>query len=363
LVTIEQIFRPRKNVADTVLQQTLQVVADSLGKRGQAKRSQARDNEIFGPVTAAMIETFNAGEVHLAIKLADGCHRLAKQHEAVTGSEIHKGAITFDLGLMYLAIDDYTAAARYFEIAEHETRATEKAEHPDNAESSFTLFRSRVFELNVWDRIADLAAQYPLAGYKELWGTNYDKAAARADWEKLSDNSKLLYVITALRRMRYRELSDSTTWTGASSLHLAHWNLSADLSRVVETELKRRKQCPPPKSSATKPISTLGQLLDQCFHHTTKPANLSQLQIALHAKHKVTDSATFDSAFPAIRKEIEQATAWEDRVANAVYVLRAARNQVAHSVDDSMLLFKDPSAATFVVDVLLSLCRVGDWTN
>ena len=113
MATIEQIFRPRKNVADTVLQQTLQAVADSLGNRGQAKRSQARDNEIFGPVTAAMVETFNAGEVHLAIKLADGCYKLAKQHEAATGSEIHKGAITFDLGLMYLAIDDFRRAVDF----------------------------------------------------------------------------------------------------------------------------------------------------------------------------------------------------------------------------------------------------------
>ena len=72
---------------------------------------------------------------------------------------------------------------------------------------------------------------------------------------------------------------------------------------------------------------------------------------------------TFDAAFPQIRKEIESGTTWEDRIANAVYLLRASRNQVAHSIDDSMVLFKDPMAATFTVDVLLSLCRVEGWTN
>jgi hypothetical protein len=45
------------------------------------------------------------------------------------------------------------------------------------------------------------------------------------------------------------------------------------------------------------------------------------------------------------------------------YLLRAARNQVAHSVDDSMVLFKDQKAATFTVDVLLALCRVDLWTS
>ena len=41
----------------------------------------------------------------------------------------------------------------------------------------------------------------------------------------------------------------------------------------------------------------------------------------------------------------------------------ATRNQVAHGVDDSMVLFKDASAAAFTVDVLLSLCHVEGWTN
>src|SRR5262249_11791904 len=63
------------------------------------------------------------------------------------------------------------------------------------------------------------------------------------------------------------------------------------------------------------------------------------------------------SAIPVIRKQIEQGAAWEDRIASAVYLPRAVRNQVAHSIDDSMVLYKDPPAATFTVDVL-SLYRV-----
>jgi hypothetical protein len=164
--------------------------------------------------------------------------------------------------------------------------------------------------------------------------------------------------------MRYLQLAKTATWDGAGSLHLAHWNLSADLGRVVETELKRKKKCPPPRSATTKPINTLGTLLEQCFAHTSKPPDLSKLQRDLHANtHKVIDSTTFEAAFPNIRKEIEHGATWEDQIANAVYLLRATRNQVAHSVDDSMVLFTDPKAATFTVDVLLSLCHVEGWTN
>lgn len=94
-----------------------------------------------------------------------------------------------------------------------------------------------------------------------------------------------------------------------------------------------------------------------------KPANLSKLQIDLHAKLLVSDSATFDAAFNIIRAGVESGTTWEERIANTVYLLRATRNQVAHSVDDSTVLFSDPEAAKFTVDALLSLCHVEGWTN
>lgn len=359
VMTAGQVFAQRKKIADSVFGQTLRAIDTQLIQRGKAGRHQVNDNTLFGPISTAVKEAHDAGEIQLAISLSEAAYKMAQAYETKTGGEIHKGAIIFDLALMHLAIDDFASAMRYFEIAEAETRATETAAEPAKAPSTFTLFRFGLFEQGFWDRIDGKAKKYPVEGYKELWGVDFDKTAAKDDWDKLSDNSKLLYIITVAQRMRYRELAEETGWDGASSLHLAHWNLSADLGRVVETELKRKKQCPAGSSA-----NTLGALLEQCFKHTTKPENLSKLQIDLHGKtHKVSDSKTFDTASPNIKKAIEHGATWDDRIANAVYLLRATRNQVAHSVDDSMVLFKDPKAATFTVDVLLSLCRVEGWTN
>ena len=276
-MTINDVFTERKRIAEAVFGQTLEAVQKQLNERGKADRSQVKDNAIFGPISAAVAEAYKAGEAQLAIWLSEAAFKKAKEYEERTGGEIHKGAITFDLALMYLFRDDFTAALRYFEIAEVETRATETAEDSGKTPSTFALFRFELFEKNFWDRIDGEGKRFPVMGYKELWNVDYDKTAAKADWDKLSNNSKLLYIITVARRMRYRLLAEETTSNGANSLHLAHWNLTADLARIIETELKPKKQCP-----ANSQANTLGQVLEQCFKHTTKPQDLSASEKTSH---------------------------------------------------------------------------------
>jgi hypothetical protein len=356
---VHEIFATRKHVADALIDQILKTVRTNLESRGKADRDQGKDDMLFSEVTSVLVEAATAGEFQLAIDVSKRCCALAQNYELSTGGQIHKGAITFNLALMYLAIDDFTAAMRYFEIAEAETRASQQQADPNKADSTFDLFRTfDLFDRNFWHDIDRKAAAHPLPVYRTLWGIDFGSGAAKDDSKKLSYNSTLLYLIALARRMRYHQLAKETTWVGANSLHLAHWNLSADLGRLLETEMKKR--CPPPPLGARKP--TLLSLLLQCFHHTTKPVDLSKLQEDLHKVHKVSDSSTFDAAFPILRNEIECGTR-DVRIANAVYLLGATRNQVAHGVDDSIVLFKDPSAAAFTVDVLLSLCHVEGWTN
>jgi hypothetical protein len=272
---------------------------------------------------------------------------------------------------MYLQIDDFTAAMRYFEIAEAETRKTEDAANPGGPPSTFSLYRFDLFGKNFWDRIERQLDKFPVPIYKELWGVEYSKTTAVADLEKLSENSKLLYIIATAQRLRYRELAEETGWDGADSLRLAHWNLAADLARLLETELKSilaARGGPVPGEL----FGVLGQ-----FTATTKPSGLGPKINQLHShpsyNYLVKDTASFNAKFPDIRKAIEDPARqslfstpgdwWNDRVYHAVYLLYATRNQVAHKVDAQMDLYKDPTAATFTVDVLLSLCRLDGWTN
>jgi hypothetical protein len=178
----------------------------------------------------------------------------------------------------------------------------------------------------------------------------------RGSWRRVSANSKLLFLINIAQRIRYKQLLTQSKYPKSKSLSLSYWNLCADLSRLLETEVARRAK-PAPASYK------LYILLTQGFTSTTH-GDISAEIVKLYAARKVNSTASFNAHFPAIRADIENtALPLLTRISNAVYLLYATRNQVQHHVDKRMILYKDPETAVFTADVLLSLCRLDSWTK
>jgi|SRR5579863_7165895 len=152
-MTLDEIFTSRKKMASKVARQALERIGVELNHRGKADRDQVQNNRLFSPVSTAVLNAYSAGEVQLGIQLSTDCYTLACEYEAKTGGQIHKGAITFDLALLYLATNDFTAALRCFEIAEAETNATQTTADPKGTASPFDLFRFDLFHANFWKSI------------------------------------------------------------------------------------------------------------------------------------------------------------------------------------------------------------------
>src|SRR5262249_54107097 len=133
---------------------------------------------------------------------------------------------------------------------------------------------------------------------------------------------------------------------------LAFWNLNADLSRLLETEVYRRADIPPPKPWK------LYNLLTQGFA-ATRAGNVSAWVTNLYTTRKINNTKTFNKHFPAVRDDIlDQALPRDERIGNSVFLLYATRNHVQHHVDERMILYRDPDAARFTADVLFTLCRL-----
>jgi hypothetical protein len=342
----EQDWCGHEYARNAILGKTLQEIRERLTARLPGPRDHEQDDRLFGPLNMAIYRAAMSSDFGLAFYLFHESTELVREYERRTGSILHKGAPTFNVGLAYLAACDFTAAMHYFEVAQAETRAS-------YGEANFKIYEFGLFDRIFWGTFDASVVGEPNTVYQALWGRPFDAAAAKADWQKLSDASRLHYIIGTAQRMRYRQLAELGAWDGSESLRLAYWVLAADLGRLVETEARRR---------STVTSDNLMGLLCGGF----KRVGLGDLSARIQNWHantyKVKSTATFNQHFPAIRATIEDdARSAQDRVGHAAYLAGVTRNQVAHTVDPSLVLYQDPEAARFVTDLLFAVCHLDGW--
>lgn len=322
------------------------LVTQDVGARLQARaagpRAEVPDNEIFGALAGASAIAIARGDYQFAIKLFGECFALAKQREGEINSQIHKGAMTFNVAVAYLRSNDFPAAMHYFELAQRETRLI-----PGNV--GWGIYDSELFRRNFWDLLDLYQQQAPLTLYQELWGVPFSAAEARQAWAGLSDHSKLLYIVVTAERISYRRLGPEPDWPVSDSFALSYWNLIADLARLLETELLHHGFN---QNGLRSKILAMGGPI----------AGFTAAVNALHGQHPVSDPAEFDVHFPPLRTIITDANETQvRRVAAAALLAGVTRNQVQHQVNQGMIIYTDREAAVFTADTLLTLCRLSRW--
>jgi hypothetical protein len=316
---VVDIFKPLAHSRRVFAQAVEKEVTDVIAARPAGARNQTKDDiDIFGKLNTATALLLALGDHSLAKQMFHTCYGAALKYESSnSGSEIHKGAPAFNMGVACLRSHDFTAAMQYFELAEEETVRTTN-------QKDWRIFLSKLFDRNFWDTVDAAAGTYPLPLYQEFWGVPWGKLAAKKNWWRVSAHSKLLFLINIAQRIRYRQLADQSQFPKSRSLAQAYWNLCSDLARVLETELHRRANIPAPKPYQ------LHALLTQGFT-TTSVGNISAQVANLHLTMGVKNTKSFNKHFPTIRANIENVGLPPvERIGNAAYLLYATRNQVQH---------------------------------
>lgn len=340
------IHQARYALATRIINDTIALI-DS---REPGPRNQGPDDAIFGPANNGIFLAISYRDLTMARQIFTECYEHALQYEKVNKCRMHKGSITFNIGIAYLRCYDFTGALHYFELAEEETRLT--SGHKD-----WNIFLNpQLFDPNFWDTLDVAEKKHPLTIHQDLWGKPYSKDTGKKAWRKLSGNSKLLYIISAARRIHLRQLETGSGWGQSHSLKVGYWNLTADLSRLLETEVYRRADVSP------KPWQ-LKSLLKQGFTSTVR-GDLSTLIDGYMSARNIHNTATYNAHYADIKKDIlNTALSKRERVAHAAHLLYATRNQVQHHVDRRLILYKSIEEAKFTSDVMISLCRLSAWAK
>ena len=333
----------------TIVGRVCRDVEENLRTRGRGPRD-PNDDDVFRPLTTATVIAISEQDYRLAIELFNRVFEVVGRYEEPPDVEFHKGAPTFNVGVAYLRNYDFRAAMHYLQVAEDETNRTRRGQHHN-------IYLDHLFDRNFWATVDAAAGRYPNRHYEELWGRPLDAAAGKADWAKLTTNSKLLYIITSAERIRYRQLADlSPRRADTESLRLAYWNLAADAARLVETEARHR--------STSKDANTLLAMLSKGFKKG-RLGDLSKYVQNLHDNvYKVKDGPRYNAHYKTIMGIVRDRARPElERVGHAVYLLGVTRNQVAHSVDQTLVLYQDITAAQDVTDLLFAMANLDGWTK
>ena len=337
-----QLYGTRRVLEGVVIQD----IGDRLSARSPGPRNEADDNAIFGSLTLATVRAIYQKDYLFAIDLFDLCFALVRQYEQQTNCEVHKGAMTFNVAVAYLRANDFSAAMHFFELAQQETRLT-------RGDDDWGIYETELFQQNFWNTLDVYEQEFPLRLYPDFWGTPFSATEARQDWSHLSEHSKLLYIMINAERISYCRLMPQPSWPRSESFSLSHWNLIADLSRLIETELGVRGMAARGLCS-----SVLSKV------NNSPVAQFKNEVTALHAKLPVHNTNDYNAYFPRYYTAITDANRTrESRIAAAALLAGVTRNQVQHQVDTGMVIFTDRAAAIFTVDVLLSLCCLDRWAR
>jgi len=325
----------------------IQEVGDLLSARPAGPRDEANDNAIFRSLKHATVEAIRRGQFQFAISLFHECFGLTRQYEKESSTEVHKGAMTFNVALAYLHANDFPAAMYYLQLAQVETRRT-------RGDSGWEIFDFDLFRRNFWEGLDSFEKESPLSLYGEFWLIPFGSTAALDDWRSLSDNSKLLYIVVNAERLSYSRLQPQPGLPVSESFSLAYWNLIADLSRILETEFRHRNL-----------ISGREGLLAGVLQKVNGPiSDFGRLAVSHHTGHCVNSPTDFNSHFRYYQQSVRDVGATRaSRIAAAAVLAGVTRNQVQHQVDRGMVTFVDRTAALFTVDVLVSLCRLDQWVQ
>ena len=324
----------------------VQDVGERLSSRPPGPRDEGADNAIFELLTQATVAANKQGDFLFSINLFNECFGLALEYERQAGCEIHKGAMTFNVAMAYLRANDFSAAMHYLELAQQETRLT-------RGDDGWGIYEFGLFQHNFW-RTLDLYEQKsPLTFYSDWWGTAFGSSAAQQDWASLSRHSRLLYIIVNAERISYSRLAPQSNWPISESFSLSYWNLIADLSRLLETELRERN------------MAEHGLRGGVLYDINSSPLSGFKAEVkALHDAEPVNNTTDYNQRFPAYRNAItDPARSRENRIAAAALFAGVTRNQVQHQVDKGMVIFTDRGAAIFTADVLLSMCCIDRWAK
>jgi len=335
-------FATHKRIASihrALMQQMETALTFNLAARGAGGRDQAGDNDVLVPANFEMTLGLTFGYFTHVLDVFESAWTTVMAFQAAHNCELHKGSIAFNAAVAHLRRNDFSAALHLLELAEHEDQETQQ-------NPAARIWNHALLDEHFWDLVAASWTTWPLTAYASLWQRQCTIADLKATFTFLSSPRHLHFLVVIAQRTHYRRLASTADWPDSISLALNTNGLIVDLCVLLEDQLKAR---------LNPPTGLLKYLLKDTLHQTNF-GDVSTRVATLLGTYPISNVATFNQHYPALRLVVDNANQSEfERLCHALVILYGARNQVAHTLDPTLVTTSSQSEAWWAVDLLLAL--------
>jgi hypothetical protein len=320
----------------------LQILAkldETLHERGVQNRSSNDDSlfKDFNTIIAISLGATSGFEIYLT-QLFHAIEEKVLQYENDNSTFIHKGSIYFNIGLVYLWSGDFDNALYFWSKAEYEDNQTY---HRPN----YNIFKETLFQKNFGKILNNF---YSLEISREdnilrlLINEPFKYSILESFLQSKSPHHLINILIKFYKRIRYQYYFPN------ESTNTLYYTLIADFCIMFETELKDYLQA---KGNLTQNV--LGKITRKDLK-STLVGDISSEVTRIGGLYPCSSVLEYNGILMTLINDIDSESNRLTLAAKLLHLITITRNQVAHDINNSNIIYGDIDLCKRIIRLILS---------
>lgn len=301
------------------------LIAQELNSRGAKNRS-GDDDSLFIQFNTFLAIIVGQGHVSFGIEIFHDIENQVRQFESQNNTEVHKGSIFFNVGLLYLWSGDFDNALYYWVKAEDEDKKT-------YGHVKYNIFTIDLFQKN-FGRIIKQFIEQELSiennTYKSLTGTDFKYKVFERHLSAIESHHLPNFLTNVYKRIRYSRLEPN------EATSILYYHLVSDCCSMFETLLKKHLR---DKSWLTQ--NTLGSIIRNNLHQATTGDMSNIISSDVGNRFRCNSVADYNNVLPSLLTELYSETNSARAASLLLHLMTITRNQALHDIEKTNIIYGD----------------------
>ncbi|MEP0821249.1 MAG: hypothetical protein HRF44_00230 [Ignavibacterium sp.] len=298
---------------------------EGLAGRGVKPRS-AADTEIFTPFNTVLAILLGSGHYleRVGLDVYGEIEQEVLEFEARNNTELHKGAIYFNAGILHLSAGNFDRALYYWIKAENEDIAL--------GHRTQDILRSEIFQKNFWRNVkgfveGELAHENRLLNV--FTGADFEFQKLEQQLNAMDHHDLVGFLINLFRRFSYESLESN------KASHLLYYQLVGGYAFIFEASLKGHLA-----RRGIQHQQTLGAILRNDLGRA-RVGDISAVAAGISRAYPCGNTPDYNLVLPRLLFDIDGENNSLALMTKVLHLVTITRNQVAHDIDTTNRIYSD----------------------